>query len=172
MKQMKTYICCQTFFALVCSSMLVAADVTPDTTTPTATTTTTSKGLVIDSSLCTKDVLMTFFPQPVVKAVLIQHKIPQDKAEVIAKELSQKSQDVAKIVESKASKMDPNPFNDLSQRDTAVKIFRETLFEVFSQALKSNGIEKDNAEIQNILDDMQEAKGKLFVECIKNKTIQ
>lgn len=150
-------------FCFLCTPMtLLLADEAPATGS-----TQTSTGLIIDSSLCTKDVLMTFFPQPVVKAVLIKHQVPEDKAQAISQELSRKSQEVAQMVESKASKMDPNPFNDLSHRDEAVKLFRETLFEIFSQALKSNGVNKDKVGIQLLLDDMQEAKGKLFVECIK-----
>lgn len=127
--------------------------------------------LNIDPTLCTKEVLMTFFPQPVVKAVLVQHQVSEEEANQIAKELSQKDQEVVKTVETKASKMEPNPLNDLNQRDTAVKIFRETLYEVFAKVLKAHDVKADDNQIQTILDDMQEAKGKLFVECIKRDRV-
>lgn len=123
----------------------------------------------IDLSLCRKEVLMTFFPSPIVKDVLVRNKVSEEIADKIAKELSQKDSEVIKTVEIKASKMDPNPLNDLAQRDTAVKVFRETLFEVFAKSLKSNQVTADDNQIQSILDDMQQMKGKLFVECIKKE---
>lgn len=123
----------------------------------------------IDTALCSKEILMSFFPQPVLKNVLIKHKVSEETADKIAKELSHKDQEVVKTVEHKAGEMEPNPLNDLSQRDLAIKIFRETLFQVFSQSLKDNKLSFDDAQIQTILDDMQEAKGKLFVECIKKE---
>jgi hypothetical protein len=123
----------------------------------------------VDSALCSKEVLMTFFPEPIVRAILIQHKIPEDKAASIAKDLSQMDPEVVKVVEQKATKMDPNPLNDLAQRDAAIKIFRETLFENFAKALRQNQVIADDNQIQTILDDMQQIKGKLFVECIKKE---
>jgi hypothetical protein len=123
----------------------------------------------VDTSLCTKEVLMTFFPQPVVKAILIRHGISESEANKIAKELSSKDPQVIKLVESKASAMDPNPLNDVNQRDTAVRIFSDTLYEVFSNVLKAHNVEASDNDIQTILDDTKEVKGKLFVECIKKE---
>lgn len=127
--------------------------------------------LLVDPSLCSKEVLMTFFPQPIVQAVLIKHQVAAGEAEAIAKELSQKNQDIVKLVETKASQMDPNPFKDLSQRDAAIKIFRETLYDVFAGVLKKHGI-TDEKQIHQFLDDMQEVKGKLFVQCIRKEQPQ
>lgn len=121
------------------------------------------------STLCTKEVLMTFFPQPVVKEVLLQQHISADQAESIAKELaSKKNSEIIKLVEEKASRMDPNPFKDLNQRDTAVKIFRETLYDVFASVLQKYGM-TDEKKVHALLDAIQEAKGKLFVECIRKE---
>ena len=125
--------------------------------------------LQIDSALCTKDVLMTFFPGPIVKAVLVRYGVEPGKAEKIAEELSGKDREVVSDVEKKSAEYDPNPLNDLNQRDLAVKIFRETLYEVFAKVLKTNQVAGDDNEIQTILDDMKEIKGKLFVECIKKE---
>lgn len=122
----------------------------------------------LDSVTCTKEVLMTFFPKPVVKAILVQHKITEEKAQQIAQELAQKDREVVKLVELKASEMNPNPFSDLSYRDTAIRLFRETLYEVFAKVLKAHQITDEN-EIQHLLEDMQAVKGKLFVECIKKE---
>lgn len=162
MDKLKTFFYCQTI-ACMCCSFGFTADI--DTTEEIS----AAAIIQVDSSLCTKEVLMTFFPQPITKAVLLKHKVPEDKAEVISKELVKKSEAVTKSVEEKASKMETNPFTDLSQRDAAVKLFRETLFEVFSSVIKENQIEMDSNEIQALLDDMQEVKGRLFVECIKKE---
>lgn len=123
----------------------------------------------VDTTLCTKEELMTFFPKVVVKAVLVQNKVSETDAQAIADELSKKDQEVVKSVELKASKLDPNPFKDVSNRDQAVKIYRETLYEVFSNALKAHNISDDN-QIKMILEDLQATKGRLFVECIKKET--
>lgn len=119
------------------------------------------------SPLCSKDILMTFFPKPILKAVLLKHGVSTEQAEEISTELAQKDQEVIKGVEEKASKMDPNPFKDLTDRDQALKVFKEVLFDVFANTVKKHGIE-DEAKIQTILDDMQSAKGKLFVECMQS----
>jgi hypothetical protein len=117
-------------------------------------------------SLCTKEVLMTFFPKPLIKNVLIQYKISDQEAEKIAQELSTKDQEVVRRVEKKASAMDPNPLKELNEKDAALKLFRETLFEVFAEVLNAHGVE-DSDKVRLMLDDMQAAKGKLFVECIR-----
>jgi hypothetical protein len=124
-----------------------------------------------DSNLCTKEELMTYFPQPLIKSILIKSKIEEDKAEEISKDLAQKGQDLEKLVAEKASSVEPNPFKDLSQRDTAIKIYRETLYEVFAKTMQSHGISNED-QIQLLLEDMQSAKSKLFVDCIKKEQIK
>ena len=89
---------------------------------------------------CTKEELMTFFPQVVVKAVLEKAKIPDDKAEGIADEMSHKDDELMKMVESKASKLDPNPLRDLGQRDVAIKIYRESLLQEFLKSYKTTAL--------------------------------
>lgn len=120
-------------------------------------------------SKCSKEELMTFFPQEVVKSVLLKEQIPEDQASQIAQELSQKDRELTKIIEDKAAKLDPNPFKDLSQRDLAIKIYRETLYEIFAKVLKAHGV-KNEDKIQTLLEEMQAAKSKLFIECIRKQT--
>lgn len=117
---------------------------------------------------CTKEQLMTFFPQPVVESVLTEAKISAEQVKEIAQELSQQDRELVKRVEEKAVKWDPNPFSDLSQRDLAIKIYNETLYEVFAKVLKAHGISND-AQIQTLLDKIRELKSKLFIECIRNQ---
>lgn len=128
----------------------------------------TTETVLSNAMKCTKEELMTFFPQQVVQSVLIKAQLPQDQASSIAEELAQKDREFAKIVEDKAAKLEPNPFKDLSQRDLAIKIYRETLYEVFAKVLKSHGVTNED-QIQALLDDMQAAKSKLFIECIRKQ---
>ncbi|MBA3722174.1 MAG: hypothetical protein H0W88_07225 [Parachlamydiaceae bacterium] len=195
MKSNKDYLCCITIIICLCSANLHSEaeqtnnsletdkkeEITkkkeevkeaikpPEKIEKEANTNEKFTNLNVDQSLCSKEILMTFFPSPVVKAVLIQNKVSEADADTISKELAQKDQEVIRLVEERASKMESNPLGDLTQRDTAIKIFRETLFEVFAKTLKANNVKADENQIQTILDDMQQVKGKLFVECIKKE---
>lgn len=120
-------------------------------------------------SKCTKEELMKNFPQEVVESVLLNAKIPQDQASAIAKDLSQKDRELEKMVEEKAAKLDQNPFKDLSQRDLAIKIYRETRYEMFAKVLKANGIKNDD-QIQSLLEETNAARSKQFIDCIKKQT--
>lgn len=121
-----------------------------------------------DSINCSKEELMSFFPQPVVQAVLLQAKFSNEEAAAISKELSQKNPDLVKMIDEKASKMDPNPFKDLSQRDQGLKIYRETLYEVFSKVLKVHGI-ADEDQAHALLEEIRASKSKHFIECIRKQ---
>ncbi len=74
------------------------------------------------------------------------------------------------MVEDKAAKLDPNPFKDLSRRDVAIRIYRETLYEVFAGVLKAHGI-SSNKQIRVTRYKIQEAKSKLFIECIHKQQL-
>src|SRR5580658_6790773 len=84
---------------------------------------------------CTKEELMIFFPKPVVQSVLKQAKLSNEQVDDISNELSGKNQELVKIVEEKAAKSESDPFKGLSQRDLAIKIYSETLYEVFAKVL-------------------------------------
>jgi hypothetical protein len=130
----------------------------------------TTETLLSNSMKCTKEELMIFFPQQIVESILVKAKFPKEQALSIAEELSHKDQELAKIVEDKAAKLNPNPFKDLSQRDLAIKIYRETLYEVFAKVLKAHGVTNED-QIQTLLDEMQSAKSKLFIECIRKQHV-
>ena len=95
-----------------------------------------------------------------------KYKVPQDQWDAINKELAEKDKDVIKMVEEKASKVSPNLLRDPQQRQAAVKLFRETLFEVFSKVMKAHGI-TDDKQIQEMLDDVQKQKALRFKECME-----
>jgi hypothetical protein len=124
----------------------------------------------ISDSMCTKEILMTFFPPSIVKSVLVRHQVPADKAAEIAEELSQKDREILRIVEKKASQMEINPFKDLNQRELAIKLSKETIYSVFAQVLKDHQITNED-QIHALLDDIQEAKGKLFINCFRNEDL-
>lgn len=120
---------------------------------------------------CSKELLISYFPEDFVKEALKKHNVPQDKWGSIVNELNEKNKEVIKIVEQKASKLDPNPLKDPQQRQAAVKIFRETLKDIFSGVLKKNGITDEN-QIQQMLDEVQQQKAKRFAQCMEQQRPQ
>lgn len=120
---------------------------------------------------CAKELLLSYFPEPIVTDTLKRFSVPQDKWVGIAKSLSNKDKEVVKIVEQKASTMNPNPLKDPQQRQAAVKLFRETLLQVFSDALKENGM-TDTSKFQAMLDDIQQQKAKKFAMCMEKQKNQ
>lgn len=122
------------------------------------------------SDECSKDLLLAYFPEIFVNETLKKYNIPQDQWASINKELAARDQDVVKIVEEKAAKLTPNPLKDPQQRQTAVKIFRETLLQVFTDVISQHGV-KDEKQIHAMLDDIQQQKAKRFAQCMeKQKT--
>lgn len=117
---------------------------------------------------CSRELLLSYFPEAFVNDTLKRFNIPEDKWAAINKSLSNKDKEVVKLVEEKASAMTPNPLKDPQQRQAAVKLFRETLLQVFSEALKENGL-TDTNQYQAMLDDIQQQKAKKFAECMEKE---
>lgn len=117
---------------------------------------------------CSKELLLSYFPENFVRESLKKYNVPQDKWNDIVKELNEKDKEIVKLVEEKAAKINPNPLKDPQQRQAAVKIFRETLTDAFSTTLKKNGVTDDN-QIHQILDDVQQQKAKRFAQCMENQ---
>lgn len=117
---------------------------------------------------CAREILLSYFPESMVDESLKKFDIPQDKWAGITKVLSSKDKDIVKLVEDKASKMNPNPLKDPQQRQAAVKLFKDTLLEVFTDAMKQNGI-TDTSKFQAILDDIQQQKAKKFAMCLEKQ---
>lgn len=155
MKNLFSCLCCAMVISITDCAILIAE---------------TTEVVLSNSMKCTKEELMRFFPEQVVHSILIKAQLPKEKADAIAQELSQKDKELAKIVEEKSAKIDPNPFKELSQRELAIKIYRETLYEVFAKVLKANGV-TDEDQIQTLLDELQDARSKLFIECIRKQPI-
>jgi len=115
---------------------------------------------------CSQEILLSYFPSVFVGETLSKFNVPKDQWEAIKKELSARDREVIKQVEAKAAKMNPNPLKDPEQRQAAVKLFRESLYENFSAVLKSHGVQ-DEKQIQNMLDDIQQQKAKRFAHCME-----
>lgn len=115
---------------------------------------------------CSKEFLIAYFPPVLVENSLEKFHVPKDKWEPIVKQLTASEKSIITLVEEKASKITPNPLKDPQQRQAAVKIFRETLMEIFSGVLHQNGI-TDEQQIKSILDDIQQQKAKKFAECLE-----
>lgn len=129
--------------------------------------------LVADSAVaeCSKELLLAYFPESFVNETLKKFNVPESEWPAINKELAARDKDVIGIVEDKASKFTPNPLKDPQQRQAAVKIFRETLFEVFSAVMRDHGV-TDEKQIQSMLDDVQLQKAARFKECMEKQRSQ
>lgn len=167
MRWFTSSLCCVVAFSIVDAISLVAqpsGSAAAYQTSPSATAASTA----IKNFSCTKEELEAFLPEAVVRNVLLKNNFSEADANAIALELWQKNTMMREIMKKKASKLRPNPLEDLSQRDVGLKIYRETLYEVFSQTLKAHGI-SDEDKIQNLLDEIRETKSKLFLECVGSK---
>lgn len=114
---------------------------------------------------CSREFLIAYFPPNLVEDALKKANVPQDKWAAITKALSASEKDIITQVEDKASKITPNPLKDPQQRQVAVKIFKETLLNIFTAVLKKNGI-SDDKQISDMLDGIQQEKAKRFTECL------
>ncbi len=117
---------------------------------------------------CAKELILSYFPENFVQNTLKKFKVPEDKWDAIKAGLAAKDRDILKIIEEKASKLANNPFKDRdpAQRQAAVKLFRETLFQSFEDVLKENGI-TDEKQIQDMLDDIRQQKIAGYKQCIE-----
>lgn len=117
---------------------------------------------------CANEILLAYYPSIFVKESLRRFNIPENRWEAIVSSLSDRDKNILKNVEQKASKMSPNPLKDAQQRQVAVKLFRETLYENFATVMMENGVE-DPKLIQQLLDDIQKRKAQRFARCMEKE---
>lgn len=127
---------------------------------------TISADAVAETDECAQEILLSYFPAVFVKESLAKFKVPEDKWDGILKELAIRDKEILKKVEVKAASMSSNPLKDPQQRQAAVKIFRDTLFENFATVMKANGV-TDEKQIQEMLDDINQLKAKRFARCMQ-----
>lgn len=119
---------------------------------------------------CSKDILLSYFPEIFVRETLQKFNVPKDKWDAIVTALNEKNKIVIKTVEERASKLNVSLLKDPQQRQAAVKLFRETILEIFSGVMKNNGV-TDEKQIQAMLDDIQQQTARRFAACIKQSQV-
>lgn len=115
---------------------------------------------------CTEEILLSYYPEKFVAITLERFEIPQSQWSSIQNELKDKDKEVVPRVEEKAGKMTPNPLRDPQKRQQAIKIFRETLYELFADVMQAHGINKQE-QIQAMLNDIQQQKARQFAQCVE-----
>lgn len=115
---------------------------------------------------CSQEILYTYFPKPFVQETMQESGFSSQDAQSIADELAKMDQKITMSVEQKAQERDPNPLMSPDRHEEVVQIFKETLLEVFSDVLKQHGM-KDAKKAQNMLESIQEKKGRHFARCLE-----
>lgn len=120
----------------------------------------------VQTTECSREMLLSYFPEPFVKEILQRNQIPEDKWGAIIQELSANDKNVLAKVESRGNAMNPNPLKSPEYRQIAITIFRETLLEIFTEVMNKNGI-TDKEQVQTMLDEIQRLKAKRFAKCME-----
>jgi len=117
---------------------------------------------------CSKDLILSYFPENIVNTVLMSYRVPQNSWASINEELHDQDEMILSKVEAKTSQMNPNPLNDPALKAVAVNIFRETLYETFGDVMNKYGID-DEDQIQAMMDEIQYKKAEHFKKCIDKR---
>lgn len=118
---------------------------------------------------CSEDILMSYYPEEFVTQTLEKFQVPQAQRMAIIKALAAKDHEVVPTVEDRAAKMTPNPLRDPKYRQEAVKIFRDTLYELFANVMQAHGV-NNREQIQAMLDDVQQQKAERFAACLNQES--
>lgn len=121
------------------------------------------------STKCTREELISFFPRAIVEKVLIDFQIQPQVAQQIATKLVNKDREITKIIEEKSSQIHSRS-NDNLQRESALKIYVDTIHDAFSSVAHAYGI-TDEKTIQQILEQIRVLRSKNFIECIRQNKI-
>lgn len=117
---------------------------------------------------CTKEVFLSYFPEPLVNEVLREYNIQESLWPEINNKLKEQDLNIINTVLDKASSLSPNPLDDDSKRDVVISIFRESLYEAFFRVMKEYGIDNEQ-QIRAMLDQIQYMKGKAFKQCMEKQ---
>lgn len=118
----------------------------------------------LDPAKCAKEVLFSFFPEPIVKEVMQKHNIPPKQIDAIVKELSQIDKQLIDTTEAKAAKLPQDKRYNVKEKK---ELFRQTMLEFFMKAMKNNGITDPQLAV-TMLNEIQETRTNLFEECKKH----
>jgi hypothetical protein len=120
---------------------------------------------------CSLETFKAFFHPVFVTDVFSRYNVPREEWDAIIHELAEEDKNVFALVEEKAATMDPNPLKDPTQREAAIRLFRDTQIEIFSRVLKAHNI-TDDQQILSMLDEIQKQKAKAFAECMRSGQIK
>ncbi len=114
---------------------------------------------------CSRELLMVFFPESIVKGTLKKYNVPESKWDGITKSLAAKDRNIMKDIEDSAGQMSPNPIRDPQVR---VKMLREKLLQVFTAAMSENGM-TDSSQFQAMVDEIQKEKVNKYQMCLQTR---
>jgi len=117
---------------------------------------------------CANFLLISYFPESIVNEVLSAYQVSQGLWPAINADLAEQSDVVVNIDEKKAASMKSNPMYDVTQENATANVYRQSLFEVFSQTMNKYGIDRPE-QIEAMLDEIQYKKGELYDDCMQKK---
>ena len=117
---------------------------------------------------CAQEILLAYFPETIVDETLKRFHIADDKRLLIIQQLVLKEKEIVFLVQKKVLQLHSNSLKDPSQKQMLVKIYRETLLEVLTEALAQGNI-TDKNQIKKMLEDIQQQKAKYFASCLEKR---
>lgn len=119
---------------------------------------------------CSREVLFAYYPEPFVKETLKKYNVPENQWNAIYGELAAKNGEIVERVEVKAKQLDIDPLKDPAKREEAIKLFQDTLYEVFADVMKAHNIQDPN-QIQAMHAAIQDQKAERFADCIQKREV-
>lgn len=98
------------------------------------------EALVTDPSPCLRELELHFFDPTLVNQALSMYNVPQGTWATILQSLQERSASVPERLKSKTAGMYPNPIAYPLQKGPTAKLLKDTLYEVFVEALAQNGV--------------------------------
>lgn len=102
-------------------------------------------GAYDDRPKCYKELERNFFDYTVSAAAFDLWNVPQGLWRSIMSRLNEHQSEVEEIVKKKSEKYKPNPIQNPFQSDVAKLILKETLYQIFIQALIDSGFSDSEA---------------------------
>jgi hypothetical protein len=116
----------------------------------------------------TEELYKIDFPAPFVNAALTKANVPQEKVDKIISMLQSQHDFIhQKAKEIGAKQSVRNPFDYPPMEDKIADIFHDILFEVYTNVLKSNGIQDDKI-IQDSFEYIQQLKIKNYADYLRS----
>lgn len=98
------------------------------------------EAIVLDPLPCLANLEVNFFDPALVNQALSLYNVPQGTWTVIIQSLREKSASVPERLKRKTARMFPNPLAYPLEKGPTAKLLKETLYEVFVEALAENAV--------------------------------